>query len=57
MIQLSLPAREKKDFLKRFYLEKEHMGGGGVEGERESQADSALIKEPNVGLHLMTLRS
>ena len=33
-------------------------GGGAVgEGERESQADSLLSTELDVGLHLMTLRS
>jgi len=28
--------------------------GGGAEGERESQADSALSMEPDAGLDLMT---
>lgn len=31
--------------------------GGGVEGEGESQADSVLSMEPDVGLYLMILRS
>ena len=35
------------------------MSGGEAEeeGERESQADSALSVEPNMRLHLMTLSS
>lgn len=31
--------------------------GGGAEGEKESQADSALSAETNVGLNPMTPRS
>ena len=41
-----------------FILERESVGGG-IEGEgegKESQADSILGTEPNMGLHLMTLR-
>ena len=32
-------------------------GGVGGEGDRESQADSALSAKPDMGLHLTTLRS
>ena len=33
------------------------MGGGGAEGERESEAGSTPREELNVGLDLMTARS
>ena len=45
-------------------LEREHAqecsggrGEGRAEGERESQADSLLSREPNMGLNPKTLRS
>jgi len=42
----------------RFYLflerESEQEQGGGTEGERDSQADSALSAEPSSGLDLTT---
>jgi len=46
-----------------FEREKETVGDGGAEGEREkrisreSQANFSLSTEPDVGLHLTTLRS
>lgn len=36
------------------FIEREHSGGGGAEGQRESQVDSELSVESYVGLHLMT---
>ena len=47
-------------FLKKIYLfilKREGECGGGAEGERESQADSTLSTEPDMGLGLTTLRS
>ena len=56
----------KKDFLYLFiylfvylfiYLRERARAGGWAEGERESQADSALSRDPDVGLGPTTLRS
>ena len=57
--QRSLSFSFYKDFI--YFLERERQhaqAGGGTEGEREkeSQADSRLSMEPDMGLHLMTLR-
>ena len=46
----------KKDLFNFFEREREQVRGGS-EGERESQADSLLSVEPNIGLDPMTLRS
>ena len=40
-----------------FILERAVGGGAEGQGERESQADSLLSMDPNVGLDHMTLRS
>lgn len=43
--------------LKRFNILREHtwgQAGGGAEGERESQPDSMLSMDPDVGLNLTT---
>jgi len=40
-----------------FILAREHGGGAESEGGRESQADSPLSMEPDMGPDLTTLRS
>ena len=41
-----------------FILERQVQAGGGVDrGGRETQTDSLLIMEPDLGLNLMILRS
>ena len=44
-------------YLKEREKEIARESGGGVAGERESQADSMLRAEPNVGLDFTTLSS